>query len=92
MNRDYDWFIKFYDIDVFDAISTFARICEKTQKSNLIFLNFNNADDSNRLNDKQREVFDLFINVYKEKCDIQLLIHFDDVANIDKSMMINMIF
>ena len=52
MNRNCDWFTKFYNIDVFNAISTFAYICEKTQKSNLIFSNFDDADDLNRLNDK----------------------------------------
>ena len=92
MNQNYDWFIKFYDIDVFNAISTFAHICEKTRKSNSIFSNFNDANDLNRLNDKQREMFNLFINVYKKKCCIQLLIHLNDIANIDKSIMINIIF
>ena len=92
MNWNYDWLIKLYDIDVYNTISTFTRICEKTRESNLIFLSLDDVNDSNRLNDKQREVFNLFINVYKNQCCTQFFIHLDDVADTDKLIMINMIF
>ena len=52
--------------------------------------NFIDAKNFDQLNVKQREIFDLYVNVYLEKCTNQLFIHLNDVANTDKSRVIDM--
>ena len=57
----------------------------------LMFENFVETKDFDQLNVKQREIFDLYINVYLEECTNQFLIHLNDVVNTDKFRVIDML-
>ena len=91
MNRQHDWFRKSYDIDFFRIAKNFEIMCRHKSMFDLMFESFIDAKNFDQLNVKQREIFDLYVNVYFEECTNQLFIHLNDVADTDKFRVIDML-
>ena len=91
-NLQHDWFRKSYDIDV-HAIFERIKIFRKNHDFviDVLSINFDETNNSNTLNVKQREIFDILTRAYIWKLVEQLLIHLNEIAKTNKSRVIDMI-
>ena len=66
-------------------------MCKHKSMFDLMSESFVETKNFDQLNVKQREIFDLYVNVYFKKYTNQFLTHLNDVANIDKFRVIDML-